>query len=295
MAPSSNLQAGSPEHREPLHADRLATRRPATGPRPSSAHLADPGLRHRCAPGRQRPAHPRDVGPPWWRLPAEQPCGDPDRDRPGHRAARHLLRAHPARADVAEPVARPGLRDGSPRVGAPVARLRHGLADRGARRLHDGRLVAGRRPERPRRDDDPARDIPVRADGNRGDGLLRRGRGHLGSRRPAATLLRDVARDPLLRLPGDRARIRARAGGRERLHQRPDRPDLLDGAPGRGGGHDPRLPLRAADRDDAPASPPGRTRRDRGAGRGLSPRDRPRHGSARGPQRPVLQPPHPDP
>ena len=90
------------------------------------------------------------------------------RDRPAHRAVRHLPGARPARPDVAQPVARPGR---SAWTGLAVAHRWLGFATvwllARPRRVHDGRLRAGRPERRRRRVRDAHHDLPVRPDGAR--------------------------------------------------------------------------------------------------------------------------------
>ena len=101
-------------------------------------------------------------------------------------AVRHLHRAHPARPDVAQPVARPGVRDGWPGRRASLARVRLRLAAARPRRLHHGRLRARRRQHRGRGVRHPRHDLPVRPDGARQRRAVRDGRHQLDQAPPAA-------------------------------------------------------------------------------------------------------------
>ena len=150
-----------------------ATRRPGprrTGRAPAgavAAHVVDRRHRDRRRPGRQRRPHPRRCG--------SATAGSTSSRRSAAQltaigqltgAVRDLPRAHPARADVAQPVARPGLRDGRPGRRPSLARASrrsgccsaHGV-------VHHRRLRARRRQRRRRRVPDAHHDLPVRPDG----------------------------------------------------------------------------------------------------------------------------------
>ena len=85
---------------------------PHAAPGPAAAHVVDRRHRDGRAPGRQRWPHPRDVAPPRRARAALDARRPAHRDRPADRALRDVSRADPARPDVAQPVARPGVRDG---------------------------------------------------------------------------------------------------------------------------------------------------------------------------------------
>ena len=186
---------------QPAHPD------PSAQARPAAADVADRGCRDRRGPRRQRSVDPGDVAAPWRPRAALDHRRHPHRDRPGHGAVRHLPRADPARPDVTQPVARPGVRDGRTGRRAPLARLRDRLAAARPRRLHDRRLRARRREQRDRGVLDAHHDLPVRPDGNGQRRPLRGRRDQLDARRPSQALVRDVVRDPPLRLSRDRPRL----------------------------------------------------------------------------------------
>ncbi len=270
------------------------TRRPPPSRAPAQAMGHPRERRHRPA-GRQRHPHRPHVGPPRWPRRARLPGRDPHRHRPGQRAAGHVPRARPARPDGPQPVARRGLRDGPPRVVAPLAGVHDRVAHRGARRVHHRRLRGHRWRVDRRRDDHHRRHLPVRAVERRRVRAVRDGRRDLDALRPSAPVVRDVVRPPPLRLPRDRARIPPPAVHRGGLHPRPGRGLLLDLALRADRGARAHVPLRTA-RADLVAPPAARVRgRARGTGRRLDLHRRPRPRPARRPLRPVLRVPLPDP
>ena len=169
------------------------------------------------------------------------------RDRPADGAVRDLPRAHPARPDVAQPVARPGLRDGRPRRRPSLARVRdcvwlllgHGIFTTTGYALGDGSNVVG---EFVTLD----HDLSVRADGARQWRAVRDGRDQLDPGRAPAAVVRDVVRPPPVRLSRDRARVPPPALRRGGLHPRPDRRRLLGRALRRDRRPRARLPHRPA-------------------------------------------------
>ena len=111
------------------------------------------------------------------------------------RPLRHVPRAHPAGPDVAQPVARPAVRDGPARVGPPLGRLRLRLAARRprarSRRSATGSATGAASSARP---GPSSTTYPFVLWAVVGFGPVRRGRGQLDAGRAATPVVRDLAR-----------------------------------------------------------------------------------------------------
>ena len=216
---------------------------------PRAAAAAVVPARERRAPARtgQWAADRPDVGPPRWPRPAHLDGGVADGGRPADGLVRHVPDPDRADADGPQPVARPALRYGSAGRGASLDRLRRRLAARRPRDHDDRGLRPRRRARRARRSVDPGHHLSVRPVGRGRDGPVRGGRHQLDARGAPAGVVRDLARDPPVRLPGGRPDLRPSARGRRGFPGRPGRPAVLERAVRLDRGDPPRLPFRPAD------------------------------------------------